>query len=284
MSNSNTQRYTIAINADLNRSRTLKKLLALLFISLLGNSAFSAESIIEVIPLNYRPASEILPLLAPLLGNTAQLIDNGSNILVKTTPDRLAEIKSIVKQLDKRQTNLVITVIQSRQTSADELNAAAGIRLHAAIDDPSKSGGRIIGHIYQTQDKDADQNTQTIRTLEGVAAHIKAGNVYPRQNFSGYGYPTTTEYTEATTGFEVIPRLVGQQVILSVSPWSDKMNGRGQIETQNAQSTIRVNLGEWVELGGIGETNIGSSNSALVNTRQVGESRMHILVKVDRVN
>jgi type II secretory pathway component GspD/PulD (secretin) len=284
MSNSNTQRYTIAINADLNRSRTLKKLLALLFISLLGNSAFSAESIIEVIPLNYRPASEILPLLAPLLGNTAQLIDNGSNILVKTTPDRLAEIKSIVKQLDKRQTNLVITVIQSRQTSADELNAAAGIRLHAAIDDPSKSGGRIIGHIYQTQDKDADQNTQTIRTLEGVAAHIKAGNVYPRQNFSGYGYPTTTEYTEATTGFEVIPRLVGQQVILSVSPWSDKMNGRGQIETQNAQSTIRINLGEWVELGGIGETNNSSSNSALVNTRQVGESRMHILVKVDRVN
>ena len=284
MSNSNTQRYTIAINADLYRSRTLKKLLALLFISLLGNNAFSAESIIEVIPLNYRPASEILPLLAPLLGNSAQLIDNGSNLLVKTTPDRLAEINAIVKQLDKRQSNLVITVIQSRQTTADELNAAAGIRLHAAIDDPSKSGGRIIGHIYQTQDKDADQNTQTIRTLEGVAALIKAGNVYPRQNFSGYGYPTTTEYTEATTGFEVIPRLVGQQVILSVSPWSDKMNGRGQIETQNAQSTIRVNLGEWTELGGIGETNNSSSNSALVNTRQVGESRMHILVRVDRVN
>ncbi|MFZ2405872.1 MAG: hypothetical protein WAW41_12090, partial [Methylobacter sp.] len=87
-----------------------------------------------------------------------------------------------------------------------------------------------------------------------------------------------------TTGFEVIPRLAGQQVILSVAPWSDKMNGRGQIETQNAQSTIRVNLGEWVELGGSGENSSSSSNGALVNTRQIDKSQMHILVKVDRVD
>lgn len=271
----------------------LKKLLALIFITLLGTSALADDTVIEVIPLANRPAFEIMPLLAPLLGNTAQLIDNGSNLLVKTTPDRLAEIKSIVNQLDVRQSNLVITVIQSRQTTADELNAAARVRLNVPVDNPSRSGGRIIGHLYQTQDKNADQNTQTVRTLDGVPAHIKAGNVYPRQNFSvyvnpttstTYGYPTTTEFTEATIGFAVIPRLAGNQVILSVSPWSDKMNGRGQIETQNAQSTIRVNLGEWVELGGIGENSSSSSNGALVNTRQVGDSQMHILVKVDRVD
>lgn len=262
----------------------MKKLLALIFISLLGSSTFAADTIIEVIPLTNRPAFEILPLLAPLLGNTAQLIDNGSNLLVKTTPDRLAEIKSIVNQLDVRQSNLVITVMQSRQTTADELNAAASAQLNVPIDNPSRSGGRIIGHLYQTQDKNADENTQTIRTMEGVPAHIKAGNAYPIRNFSGYGYPTTTEYTEATTGFAVTPRLAGQQVILSVSPWSDKMNGRGQIETQNAQSTIRINLGEWVELGGVGENSNSSSNSALVNTRQIDKSQMHILVKVDRVD
>lgn len=277
-------RYTIAINGYLYRRFTLKKLLALILITLFGNGAFAAETIIEVIPLVNRPAFEILPVLAPLLGNTAQLIDNGSNLLVKTTPDRLAEIKAIVNQLDVRQNNLVITVIQSRQTTADELNAAARVQLNVPVDNPSKSSGRIIGHFYQTQGKNADENIQTVRTLEGVPAHIKAGNVYPRQNFSGYGYPTITEYAEATTGFEVIPRLIGRQVILSVSPWSDKMNGRGQIEVQNAQSTLKINLGEWVELGGIGESSINSSNSTLVNTHQIDKSQMHILVKVDRVN
>lgn len=273
-----------SVYAYLSRNFTLKKILILIFIALLGNSAFAAETIIEVIPLNHRPASEILPLLGPLLGDTAQLIDNGSNLLVKTTPDRLAEIKAIVNQLDVRQNNLLITVIQSKQTTADELNAAAGIQLNIPVDDPSKSGGRIVTRLYQTQGKNADENTQTVRTLDGVTAHIKAGNVYPRQNFSVYGYPTTTEFTEATTGFAVTPKLIGQQVILSVAPWSDKMNGRGQIETQDAQSTLRVNLGEWVELGGVGESTNNSTNSALVNTRQIDKSQMHILVKVDKID
>jgi type II secretory pathway component GspD/PulD (secretin) len=261
----------------------LKRFLALIFITLLTGSAFAEETVIEVIPLSNRPAFEILPLLAPLLGNTAQLIDNGSSLLVKTTPDKLAEIKSIISQLDVRQSNLIITVKQSRQTTADELNAAARVQLNVPVDDPLRSGGRIIGHLYQTQDKNADENTQTIRTMEGVPAHIEAGNVYPRQTFSGYGYPSTTEYTEATTGFAVTLRLVGQQVVLSVAPWSDKMNGQGQIQTQDAQSTIRINLGEWIELGGVGE-NSSSSNGALVNTYQTGKSQMHILVKVDRAN
>ncbi|HEY8218946.1 MAG TPA: hypothetical protein VIF86_02495 [Methylobacter sp.] len=261
----------------------MKKLFALIFIILLNSSAFAEDNIIEVIPLTNRPAFEIMPLLAPLLGNTAQLIDNGSSLLVKTTPDRLTEIQSIVEQLDVRQSNLVITVMQSRQTTAEELNAAAGVQLNVPVGVPSRSGGRIIGHLYQTQDKRADENTQTVRTMEGVPAHIKAGNIYPSQFSSSYGYTTATDLTEATTGFSVVPRLAGDQVILSVSPWSDKMNGRGQIETQNAQSTIRINLGEWVELGGIGE-NTSSSNSALVNTRQVDKSQMHILVKVDRVD
>lgn len=263
------------------RSIALKKLLALILITLFAHLAFAAETVIEVVPLNNRPAFEIVPLLAPLLGNTAQLVDNGTNLLVKTTPDRLDEIKAIITQLDVRQSNLVITVIQSRQTTADELNAAIRARLNVPANDPSRSSGRMIGHLYQTQDKGADENTQTVRTMEGVPAQIKAGNVYPRQNFSLYGYPTTTDYSEATTGFTVTPRLAGQQVILSISPWSDRLNGRGQIETQDAQSTIRVNLGEWVELGGVGEN---STNSTFVTTHQTNKSQMHILVKVDRAD
>ena len=261
----------------------MKKVLVFIFITLLYSSAFSENTILEVIPLANRPASELIPLLTPLLGNSAQLIDNGSNLLVKTTPARLDEINALVKQLDAQQKNLLITVIQSRQTSADELNAAVRVHMNASVDAPSRFNSPVIGHIYQTQDKDAAENTQTIRTLEGMPAHIKTGNVYPRQNYSGYGYPTTTEYLEVTTGFDVIPRLVAQQVILSVSPWSDRLNGRGQIETQDAQSTIRINLGEWAELGGVGE-NSSSLGSARVNTRQTGNTQMHILVKVDLVD
>ncbi|MFU8787919.1 MAG: secretin N-terminal domain-containing protein [Methylobacter sp.] len=245
----------------------MKNFLALMLITLFGHCAFAANTTIEVIPLSHRPASELLPLLMPLFGDSAQLIDNGSNLLVKTRPERLAEIKAIIRQLDVRQSNLLITVVQSQQATADKLNAIASTGMR--------------GYVYQTQDKQADENTQTIRTLEGVPAYIKAGNIYAQQNFSGYGYPVVTEQTEATTGFSVTPQLVGQQVMLSVSPWSDKMNRQGHIETQNAQSTLRINLGEWVELGGTGEIR---SDSTRVNRRQTADKRTRILIKVDRVD
>jgi type II secretory pathway component GspD/PulD (secretin) len=273
---------------------TLKrKLLPLILITLLNNISFAAETIIEVIPVNNRPASEIQPLISPMLENTDRVIADGSNLIVKTTPDRLNEIKKFINNLDSRLNNLIITVIQSKHTTADELNAAARVNLNIPIDDMSKSSGRITGHYYQTDDRNSNESTQTIRTLEGNTAHITVGKTYPIQNVQiynfgyGYGYPavsTATEFINATTGFAVTSRLAGQQALLDVSPWSDKANARGQLETQGAQSTIKINLGEWVELGGIDETSQNSTNGNLATIRQTRENRLRILVKVDKAD
>jgi len=271
-----------------------RKLLSLILITLLNNISFAAaEIIIEVIPVYNRPASEIQPLISPMLENTDRVIADGSNLIVKTTPDRLNEIKKLINNLDSRLNNLIITVIQSRHTTADELNAAARVNLNIPIDDMSKSSGRISGHYYRTDDQNSNESTQTIRTLEGNTAHITVGKTYPIQNVQiynsgyGYGYPavsTATGFIDATTGFAVTPRLAGQHAILDVSPWSDKANTRGQLETQGAQSTIKINLGEWTELGSINETSQHSTNGNLATIRQTGENRLRILVKVDKAD
>jgi type II secretory pathway component GspD/PulD (secretin) len=266
------------------------KLLLLTFIILLNKISFAAETIIEIIPINNRPASEIQPLINPMLENTDRVIADGYNLIVKTTPDRLNAIKNFINTLDTRLHNLVITVIQSRQTSAEQLNAAARVKLNAPIDDLSKSSG-ITGYSGQSQNQNANENIQTIRTLEGNTAYIKAGNTYPIQNVqiynSGYGYPavsTSTQLIDATTGFAVTPRLAGQQAILDVSPWSDKANAQGQLEIQSAQSTLKFNLGEWVELGGIDESSQNSAIGNLANNMQTSETRLRILVKVDKAD
>ncbi len=258
---------------------------------LLNNLLFATESIIEVIPLYNRPATEIQPLLTPMLDSTDRVIADGSNLIVRTTPVRLNEIKNFINNLDTRVNNVIITVIQSRHTTADELNAAARVKLNIPIDDLSKSSGAITGQYDQTQNQSANESTHTIRTSEGNTAYIKAGNAYPIQNVqiynSGYGYPAVSssiQFIDATTGIAVTPRLAGQQVLLDVSPWSDKANARGQIETQAAQSTLKINLGEWVELGGIDETSQRSTNGNLANNRQTSESRLRILVKVDKAD
>ena len=267
------------------------KFLSLTGIILLSNISIAAETIIEIVPVYNRPASEIQQLINPVLENTDRVIADGSNLIVKTTPDRFDEIKKFIDQLDTRLNNLKITVIQSRNTTAEELNAAARINLNIPIDNLSKSRARITGYYDQTQNQNANESTQTIRTLEGNTAYIKAGNAYPIQNVqiynSGYGYPalsSSTGFVDASTGFAVTPRLAGKQAILDVSPWSDSTNAGGQLEIQNAQSTLRVNLGEWVELGGIDETGQNNTNGNLANDRQTNQNRLHILVKVDKAD
>lgn|GEM_PF-6979699 len=61
---------------------TLKiRFLSLIFIILLSNLSFAGEIIIEVITIYNRPASEIQPLIGPMLENTDRVIADGSNLI-----------------------------------------------------------------------------------------------------------------------------------------------------------------------------------------------------------
>lgn len=250
-----------------------------------------AEPVVEVVPVYNRPASEIQPLLMPLLENTDQIVANGDNIIVKTVPERLQTVINIIRKLDNPLNNLLITVIQSRDVTAAQMNAGLDININVPIANPSYSQGGVRGYYDQNQGSNKSQNTQTIRTLEGVPAQIKVGQAIPVTSYQtysdGYGYPyqnRSTQYIEATTGFEVTPRLVGQQVTLDVSPWSDHFNGQGQIQTQEANTSIRANLGEWVEIGGVEESGQSYGNGMFSSNRQSAQTNLRILVKVDLVN
>jgi hypothetical protein len=89
---------------------------------------------------------------------------------------------------------------------------------------------------------------------------------------------------EASTGFAVTPRLTGNQVTLDIEPWSDTFQRNGHIETQSAHTTLRANLGEWVELAGNADTEQSANrgfNSFNHSTRQ---NVLRILIKVDQAD
>jgi type II secretory pathway component GspD/PulD (secretin) len=268
-----------------------KQQFTLLLLLFMVSALAWAESVVEVVPVNNRPASEIQPLLLPLLESTDQIVANGDSLIVKTTPERLQTITNIIRKLDNPLNNLMISVIQSRDTTAAQLNAGIGFDVQIPLQQPGNVSGNVQGYYNQSQDQNKRQNTQTIRTLEGVPAHIKVGNIVPITNYQtyqdGYGYPyqnRSTQLVEATTGFEVTPRLVGQQVMLDVSPWSDNINAQGQFQTQEANTSIRANLGEWVDIGGVNESTQSSGNTILGYNRQSEQNNLHILVKVERAN
>lgn len=249
----------------------------------------AAQTVMEIVPLFNRPASELQPLIAPLLEPADTVVGNDFNLIIKTTPARLAEIKALVKKLDIALNNLSIRVIQSKDKTADQLNAGLGVDVNISINNPGAIAGQIAGQLEQNQQHISSQGQQVIRTLEGRPAYIKVGGNHPvRYNAiygSGYGQRTmsgTPQYIEATTGFAVLPRLNGEQVTLEISPWSDQMQNNGSIETQSAQTTVTAKLGQWVEIGSVNEES-HSSGSGLLRVEQGSRQNVvHILIQVEK--
>ncbi len=247
-------------------------------------------AVMEIITVNNRPASEVKILLAPLLQPGDVVVANGSNLIIKTSPERLLEIQKIITNLDTPLENLIITVVQGRNISADEFNAAANFRARISTQDSYRNPVQLNARVRQTRDQTISDNTQTLRTLDGQSAHIKVGNLNPVQNLhyypSRYGYPaisTHTQLIETSTGFAVTPRLTGNnQVILDISPWSDQMGNNRQISTQGAHTTLQVQLGEWLEIGGNIENSRSTTRGILSEVRSTRTQNMHILIKVEK--
>lgn len=267
------------------------KFLLLLLTFLLNINTVAAETVMEIIPLSHRPAADIESVIVPLLDSSDSIVANGFNLVVKTTPEKLRKIKDLIKQLDTALNNLSITVIQSKDISADHLNAGADVYIDIPIDRPSQTQGEINAGIQQKQHHKSSQSQQVLRTLEGTPAYIKVGSNYPVQNIyiydSVYGQRSISRQTqliEATTGFAVLPRLNGDQVILEISPWSDEMQQYGNIETQSSSTSIRTQLGKWVEIAAIDEQQQSENTGLLSHGQHSGSKTLRILVKVEKAD
>ncbi len=273
------------LNVSLGVNNMLKRLFLLL--SVFSIASYANESVMEIIPLYNRPAFELQPILNPLLESSERIIANGSTLIIRATPRRLNELKGLIKQLDVPLNNLSITVLQTRTKTAHGLNASADIRLHFPARRSSKFSGQIGGRFAQTEGFKNSDSTQVVKTLDGQAATIRTGKIHPVQNFSIYdsGYPTissNTQFIEATTGFIVTPRLTGQQVTLQITPWSDRLNHSGTFDTHGANTTLRVNLGEWVEIGGVSEQSQRTRNGLLSHSYSTANDNLRILIKVEK--
>jgi type II secretory pathway component GspD/PulD (secretin) len=260
--------------------------LLLLLVSL---SCAAAQTVLEVIPLFNRPATELQPYIAPLLTETDQVVAKDFNLIIRTTPARLAEIKALIKKLDTAPTNLSIRVIQSKDKTAEQLNAGVNVDVVVPINRPANASGQITGGIQQRQQQRSSNNEQVLRTMEGRPAYIRTGINAPIR-FTTYspGYydqpaiATNTQYIEATTGFAVLPRLNGNDVILEISPWSDQMNNNGVINTQSEQTTIKAKLGQWVEIGTVNESSQASGTGLFSVEQSSSQNTVRILVQVEK--
>ena len=247
------------------------------------------QKVIEIIELSGRPAGEIANIVRPLLDRDETVVSYRSKLIFKINPTKIGEIRQLVAQLDVSPHRLMISVLQGKDLSVDELNARARINVNIGNQGQGGISVKARGHFYQTESDSAFGTTQKVQTLEGTPAIIKVGEEYTVPNYSTHQYGNQTvisgglEYREATTGFSVIPRLVGGEVNLEISPWSDRRStlGNGSVDVQSARTTVRVLLGKWVELGGVTETESFEQRGTLSRSYRKRNQKNRIFVMVE---
>lgn len=283
-------------------------------VALLATAAFAQSTVLEVITLRYRTAEQVMPVLKPLLDKTGTLSGMQNQLIVRTTPANLAEIKQVLATLDAVPRRLMITVRQDATLDRDRTRpdisgrVSSGAATIAGPDSGSARGGVvevqrgedvIRGRIDNTRSLNADRDTQTLQVLDGNGAFIRTGQSVPvpqprvvRTIVNGQvveRVSNAVEYRDVLTGFYVLPRLAGDRVTLEINPQRDTLAGpeqnlpRGSVNIQQATTTVSGRLGEWIEIGGVVQGVANQQTTILGSTRETSSDNRRILLKVDEV-
>jgi type II secretory pathway component GspD/PulD (secretin) len=238
-------------------------------------SAVQADSI-STIQLQHRPAEDVIPIIEPMLGADDGISGQGFKIFLRSSPQTLARVREMVEDLDIPAKILQVSVFQGSARDLGELGISADVQIEsgdASVDigngrdndvdaggsvTYSTSDGSVSLNGISTQKSLRDNPIHQVRVTEGAEAYIETGERVPY--FYGAwkgrrGYGGSIEYEDAMTGFYVLPRIRGDNVILEVSPFkSSQSNTDGDnIDTQSAGTTVTGRIGEWLLVGGITE-------------------------------
>ena len=272
--------------------------------------AAAAQLTVEVIPLQNRTVDQVIPVIRPLVGEGGAVTGMNNQLIVKTTPDNLAQIKQVLSNLDTPVRRLMITVRQDvdgnmvRDRSSVEGGYSAGnITFGTTGPGPGRRepgaeiragddrGNTVRWRGISTDSRRDENNDFRVQTVEGEPAYIQTGLSVPVPNQNAYvtrgGFVVrdSVEYRDVTSGFYVIPRLSGDIVTLQVTPSLSRthLQQGGAYEVQNIETTVQGRLGEWISVGGLNQTTNQEGASVLSNTRSRGGETRSVLIKVEEV-
>ncbi len=251
----------------------------LLLILLLYCNIILAGDPMEIIQLKSRPASEIIPILKPMLEPDASITGMNNQLIIRAKPERIAEIRKILEKIDRPARKLIIYVRQGATYNLDrsgvgvDMNAKLGKHSRIVTGRGVKPGSARI-RTRSASTRNQLDSTQHIQTLEGKPAFIATGKSVPIDEqttiISGgvVQQQNTVRYRDVTTGFYVIPYLNGDQVSLDISPHMQRQGSiHGTYDVSSAHTTLRGQIGEWITVGGVASS-IDSNRSDILRRSQ----------------
>lgn len=264
------------------------------------------QSVLEVIDLKYRSAEQIVPMLKPLLapGGTISALQN--RLIVRTTPQNLAELRKVLDAVDTMPKRLVISVRQAAAGTglASEAEVSGSIGTDGArVTVPgsrSKQGATAQvrkgdnvarARVFSSQSAATDRGVQSVQVLEGNEAVIRIGQSVPIRNRSviqtpqGAQISESVEYRDADTGFRVRPRVNGDQVTLEISSRRDTLADPNSqtFNVQRVDTVVSGRLGEWMEIGGVDQSRVQTDGGTVSRRSGSFSDDRKVFLKVEQI-
>lgn len=222
-----------------------------------------AQDSIATFDLHNRPASEVVPLIRPLLREGEAVTGDGFTVILRAGPETREQVRGILAQLDRRARALRISVLRTREqlSSAERLEAAVrietGDRAALSVGRPETDTNGVeirAGSRYSTGE---GRSVHSLTVSAGQTAYIDSGSAVPYPSAtvtSGGAVVGGVEYRQLRDGFAVKPQLMDDHIVLEISPVRERQGGGGQISRESASTRLTGRIGEWLLIGGNSET------------------------------
>ena len=266
--------------------------------------ASAQQTVLEVIDLKYRSAEQIVPMLKPLLAPGGTISSLQNRVILRTTPQNMAELKKVLDAVDTMPKRLVISVRQEAVGTglANEAEVSgsigAGDARATVPGSRSQQGGTVVirkgdnvvrGRVISSQSAATDRGVQTVQVLEGNEATIRIGRSVPIRSQNVIQTPQGTqisqsvEYRDADTGFRVRPRVNGDRVTLEINSRRDTLADPNSqtFDVQRVDTVVSGKLGEWMEIGGMDQNRVRNEGGTISRrTGSVSDDRK-VFLKAD---
>jgi hypothetical protein len=232
-------------------------LLLLAFVSL-----GQAQGTLEVIQLRHRTAEQVIPVLRPLVEPGGALSGQYNQLIVRTSPENLAQIRQVLDSIDRPQRRLVVSV---RFDNAED-RSRAGVEGGARISNRGVSGNVRIDN---TSSAGSESVAQQVQVLEGGEASISTGEL--------------RYWSDASTGMIVVPRVNAGGVTLDLYAQQERHIRGGAIQGQRASTTVSGRLGEWIDIGGASSSSASSASGTFGSRESSRSAERRLWLKVEEI-
>ena len=247
-----------------------KALLTFLFLLILSHLSPQNTCLAEtaVIRVNFREASEVLPMVETLLSPQGKAsADVHTNcIVVSDDTDSVRKIRDFLAHIDKpaEQVTIRFKFQQAGSTKNRDVSASgkvSGDKWSVSAGRGSKKEGVHV-RAQDRRTKLAQSSESFVRVLSGDAAYIGVGTEIPyterwRYLCRRYARPyRKVEFRTMETGLEVRPVVTKERVHIEIIPRVSyrEPGEKGVIRFSGASTRVSVSKGEWITIGGHGQS------------------------------